>query len=84
MIIYVHIVYHPDGTALREEVSVDPAYQLDLGGDPVGSTVSVAEHEINNHEVLKAMWNPATMQERQAIIDALPKIQVISTAGIIQ
>lgn len=84
MIIYVHAVFHPDGTVLREEVSVDPAHQLDLGNDPIGSTVSVAEYEINNHEVLKALWNPATMQERQAIVDALPRIQVISVAGIIQ
>lgn len=39
---------------------------------------------VDNHELLKAMWNNGTMAERQAIVDALPKIQVISVAGVIQ
>lgn len=40
--------------------------------------------EVDNHEILKHIWNNGTMSERQALLDALPKIQVISVAGTIE
>jgi hypothetical protein len=55
------------------------------GDDIVTSPTSTddIQVEVDNHELLKHMWNNGTMNERQEILDALPKIQVISIAGTI-
>jgi hypothetical protein len=55
------------------------------GDDIVDSprTPDDIEVELNNRDILKHMWNNGTMSERQALLDALPKIQVISIAGTI-
>lgn len=48
------------------------------------STPDAIAVDLNNRDMLKHMWNNGTMSERQEILDALPKIQVISIAGIIE
>lgn len=81
MYIYHHKHQSSSGVLIAESISLfqTPTFENVAANDSVTSQ----EIFFDNKDVLKMMWNPAA-QAVLAIVDALPKIQVISTAGIIQ
>jgi hypothetical protein len=82
MTIYIHRIVNSLNEFLHNDLSFNPAYLPILINDHY--VESVTQYALDPHEALKAIWNPATIEARQAVIDALPKIQVISVAGTIE
>lgn len=86
MILYVHSLIDFEQNVAYQLVTTLAHLPYPVGWPEPNATDKhvVKEVELDSHEALKGLWNPATQQDRQAVIDALPKIQVISTAGMIQ
>lgn len=86
MNLYVHTHYNNTLGVIIQQVASLSAERPETwpAAADVGESFHSIDVEIDDHEVLKAMWNQGSLQERQAIVDALPKIQVISIAGTIQ
>lgn len=82
MILYVDLEISPTGNVIQKRGSFDPARPL-LVKMQDSNRVETIEFDLNHRDSLKAMWNPGTFLERQAVLDALPKIQVFSIAGTI-
>ena len=85
MNLYVHTYYTSGGVILRQVANFSTARPETFPAvEQPGEFYALREAEVDSHEALKAIWNPSELSGRQAVVDALPKIQVISTAGTIQ